>query len=132
MGLSWFDIIQQTFMVSGFVLFMMLIIEYINVRTKGKWSNPLKKSRWVQLFVAIILGLAPGCAGPFAIISLFTHNIINFSALLSGTIASMGDEAFIMISLIPSTYIKLIVSITVIAIIKDQIPFLEIFPLRTS
>ena len=66
MNIEWLDIIKQTFLVSGFVLFMMLIIEYINVRTKEKWSTPLKKSRWLQLIIAVVLGVTPGCAGIFA------------------------------------------------------------------
>jgi len=98
---------QQTIMISGFVLYMMLIIEYINVRSKGKWSQPIKKSGFVQIGVANTIGIIPGCVGIFTIVSLFTHNIIKFPALLSGSIATMGDEAFVMLTMIPSTAIKL-------------------------
>lgn len=121
MNIDWLDIIKQTLLVSGFVLFMMLIIEYINVRTKEKWSKPLQKSRWLQTLIATVLGIIPGCAGIFAVVSLFTHNIINFSALLSGTIAAVGDEAFIMISLIPDTALKIFALVSVIAIITGLI-----------
>lgn len=100
-------IAQQTIMISGFVLYMMLIIEYINVRSKGKWSQPIKKSGFVQIGVANTIGIIPGCVGIFTIVSLFTHNIIKFPALLSGSIATMGDEAFVMLTMIPSTAIKL-------------------------
>lgn len=117
MNIDFLDIIKQTLLVSGFVLFMMLIIEYINVRTKEKWSTPLKKSKFFQLIIAIFLGVTPGCAGIFAVVSLYTHNIINFSALLSGTIAAVGDEAFIMLSLIPFTAIKIFVCVSIIAFI---------------
>lgn len=121
MNIEWLEIIKQTFLVSGFVLFMMLIIEYINVRTKEKWSKPLQKSRWLQLIIAVILGVTPGCAGIFATVSLFTHNIINFAALLGGTIAAVGDEAFIMLTLIPSTAIKILVLTFIIGIIAGTI-----------
>ncbi|NCO54987.1 MAG: hypothetical protein COS14_10690 [Bacteroidetes bacterium CG02_land_8_20_14_3_00_31_25] len=117
MNIDFLDIFKQSFLVSGFVLFMMLIIEYINVRTKEKWSSPLKKSKWVQLIIAIFLGVTPGCAGIFAVVSLYTHNIINFSALLSGTIATVGDESFIMLSLIPLTAIKIFVYVAIIAFV---------------
>jgi hypothetical protein len=118
MNIEWLEIIKQTFLVSGFVLFMMLIIEYINVRTKENWSKPLQKSRWLQLIVAVVLGVTPGCAGIFATVSLFTHNIINFAALLGGTIAAVGDEAFIMLTLIPSTALKILLLTSFIGIIS--------------
>ena len=116
MELNWFYVIQKTFMVSGFVLFMMLIIEYINVQTRGKWSNPFKQSKWLQLVVAVFLGITPGCAGTFTVVTLFTHDIMNFSALLGGTIATFGDEAFVMISMIPFTTVKLSIVITIVAL----------------
>ena len=117
MNIDWLDIIKESFLVSGFVLFMMLIIEYINVRTKEKWSKPLQKSKWLQQLTALILGVSPGCAGIFAVVSLYTHNIINFSAILSGTIATIGDEAFIMLSLIPGTALKIMAITTFIGLI---------------
>ncbi|HBF88598.1 MAG TPA: hypothetical protein DDX39_08145 [Bacteroidales bacterium] len=101
------SIVQQTIMISGFVLYMMLILEYINVRSKGKWSQPIKKSGFVQIGIANTIGIIPGCVGIFTIVSLFTHNIIKFPALLSGSIATMGDEAFVMLTMIPTTTFKL-------------------------
>lgn len=121
MNIDFIDIIKQSFLVSGFVLFMMLIIEYINVRTKEKWSNPLQKSKWLQSITSITLGITPGCAGIFAVVSLYTHNILSFSALLSGTIASVGDEAFIMLSLIPKDALKIFLSVFVISLITGII-----------
>jgi hypothetical protein len=108
---------QQTIMISGFVLYMMLIIEYINVRSKGKWSEPLKKSGIAQIAVSNTIGIIPGCVGIFTIVSLYTHNIIKFPALLSGSIATMGDEAFVMLSMIPSTAIKIGFSLLIISFI---------------
>lgn len=90
-------------MVSGFVLMLMLVIEYINVRTAGKWNQGIGKNRFFQLMTSIFLGLTPGCAGTFAVVSLYTHNIFNFSALLGATIATFGDEAFIIFSVSPKT-----------------------------
>lgn len=111
------DIAKQTMMVSGFVLFMMLIIEYINVLTKEKWSRPLQKSLWLQFIIAILLGLTPGCAGIFAVVSLFTHNIIGFPALIAASVATVGDEAFIMFALMPGQTLKLLLILTLIAIV---------------
>lgn len=121
MELTIFDIIQQTLMVSGFVLFMMLIIEYINVKSKGNWSKPLKKSKLTQLFVSSGLGIIPGCVGGFTVVSLYSHNIINFAALLTATIVSLGDEAFIMLTMIPSTAIKLTVILIILGLVAGWV-----------
>lgn len=109
------EVINQTIMVSGFVLYMMLIIEYINVRSDGKWSSPIKKSLIAQLTVSSGLGIIPGCIGIFTVISLFTHNIIGFSGLLAGSIATIGDEAFVMISMIPNTFLKIALILFILA-----------------
>lgn len=111
------EIINQTIMISGFVLYMLLIIEYINVKSNGNWSNSFKKSSIKQISFSTLFCSIPGCIGIFSIVSLFTHNIIKFSSLLAGSIASLGDEAFVMISLIPNTYLKLIIILILLGII---------------
>jgi hypothetical protein len=115
------DVFKQTLLVSGFVLFLMLTIEFINVRTKEKWSRPLKNSRFVQLIVSSVVGAIPGCAGIFATVSLFTHNIINFSSLLGSFIATTGDEAFVMLTLIPQTAWKIMLLTFSLAILTGVI-----------
>ncbi len=104
-------------MITGFVMVMMLLIEYINVVSKGKWSHSIQQSGYKQIFVASLLGIIPGCLGGFAVVSLFTHNIFNFGALVACMIASFGDEAFVMFAVIPETAIILTVVIFIIAII---------------
>ncbi len=108
-------------MITGFVMVMMLIIEYINVRSKGNWSKPLQKNRWLQLLIAGILGVIPGCLGTYTIVSMYTHNIVGFGALVTGMIATSGDEAFVMLGLIPDTAILLIIIIFIIAIVTGII-----------
>jgi hypothetical protein len=121
MKFSIFDIIQLTLMVSGFVLSMMLIIEYINVVSRGKWTQSFQKSGTFQLIVSTILGIVPGCAGDFVVVSLYIHKIINFASLLIATIVTIGDEAFVMIALIPFTALKLTGILTVLGLISGFI-----------
>ncbi len=100
---------------------MMLIIEYLNVHTRGIWSNKLRHSKWSQLLLAAILGITPGCLGAYTIVSLYTHNIVNFGALVTVMIATSGDEAFIMFSMIPEAALKLTIIIFLIAIVAGFI-----------
>lgn len=107
---TFISVLQHTLMVSFFVLVMMLLIEYITVQTRGRWSRPFSRSGYLQVLVASFLGLVPGCLGAFTIVSLYVHRTINFAALLAGLIASTGDEAFLMFSMFPgkATYLHLI------------------------
>lgn len=111
------DVFKNTLLITSFVLTMMLIIEFINIKTRGSWSKWLSGSRFSQLVLAVILGLIPGCMGTYTIVSLYTHNIVSFGALVANLIATSGDEAFIMLSLIPETSILLFILLGVLAVL---------------
>ena len=96
-------IIWQSLNITIFVLSMMLIIDYLNVLTGGLWSEDLKKNKWKQVLIAAVLGLIPGCLGAYTVVSLYVHNIFGMGALVAAMIATSGDEAFFMFSIIPRT-----------------------------
>ena len=109
--------IKHTLMITVFVLVMMLVIEYITVKTRGKWGKILKQNSWFQIIFAAFLGLIPGCLGSFAAVSLYTHKLLSFAALVTVMIATSGDEAFIMFAEIPRTALILSAVIFLIAIL---------------
>jgi hypothetical protein len=111
------EIISNTVMITSFVLVMMLLIEYVNVQTKGKWSKPIKQNKFLQVFFATILGLMPGCLGAYVVVSLYTHNILGFGALIATMIATTGDEAFFMFSMIPKTAFQITGIVAILAIV---------------
>jgi len=111
------EVIKHASMITGFVFVMMLIVEYFNVQTKGMWHNNLSGSRWKQYFLAAILGTIPGCLGAFTAVTLFSHRIISFGAVVTAMIATSGDEAFIMLAMFPQKAILLMFIIFVIGII---------------
>ncbi|MDR1984885.1 MAG: putative manganese transporter [Prevotellaceae bacterium] len=111
-----FDIIRNSLLITGLVMVMMLVIEYINVISGGQRLQNLQNSRFRQLIVAALLGLIPGCIGGFVIVSLFTHGIVNFGALMAVMIVSLGDEAFMMFAAIPETATIIVVLLFVIAV----------------
>jgi hypothetical protein len=88
-------------MITSFVFVMMLIIEYLNVQTRGAWQESLTKYRWMQYVLAAFLGAIPGCLGAFTIVALYAHNVVSFGALVTVMIATSGDEAFVMFSMFP-------------------------------
>jgi len=109
-------IISQTIMITTFVMVMMMVIEFLNVKSRGDWSVRLKKSPFLQILLAAVMGLIPGCLGAYTIVSLYAHEIIRFSALVTAMIATSGDEAFVMFSLIPEYALILNLIVFVIAV----------------
>ena len=111
------SLLRQTITITLFVLAMMLIIEYLNVFTHGMWSKGLKKSPWKQIIFGAVLGIIPGCLGAYTAVSLYVHNVIGIGALVATMIATSGDEAFFMFSIIPEAAIQLHIIIFAIAIV---------------
>lgn len=93
--------LSHALMITGFVLTMMVLIEYINVQTRGWWQEDLKKSGWKQYAIALLLGASPGCLGAFTVVSLYAHGAMSFGALVGAMIATSGDESFVMLAMFP-------------------------------
>lgn len=115
---------KHAVMITAFVMAMMLIIEFINVQTKGKWLVPLQKKGWLQILFAAILGATPGCLGTYTAVSLYSHRIFGFAALVTALIATSGDEAFIMLGTIPDKALELFIIIFSISLVVGGILYL--------
>lgn len=97
-------VIEESVKVTLFVLVMMIAVDFINVKTKGKLESILQTgNKFKQYIVASLLGTAPGCLGSFAGVSLYIHGMISFGALTGLMIATAGDEQFVMLAMIPET-----------------------------
>lgn len=117
-------ILQQTLIITTLVLGMMMVIEFINVRTGGLWSKKLQKSPWIQILFAIIMGVIPGCLGTYTVVSLYVHRVVNFPALMAALITTTGDEAFFMFSLFPEKALLInLILITLAVIIATILQF---------
>ena len=112
------DVFRNSILITGLVMTMMLMIEFINIQSQGKWFAKLKDSKIRQVILSALLGLIPGCIGGFAAVSLYTHRLISFGALIAMMICSSGDEAFVMLALIPKTALILFALLFVIAVIS--------------
>ena len=110
-------ILQQTLIITTLVIGMMMVIEFINVRTGGLWSKRLQKSPWIQILFAIVMGVIPGCLGTYTVVSLYVHRVVNFPALMAALISTTGDEAFFMFSLFPEKALLINLILIVLAII---------------
>lgn len=111
------SVLTQTIIITYFVLSMIMLIEYINVKTNGICNNYMKKHSGVQIIAAALLGLIPGCLGSYSLVSLYTHGIVGFGALIANLIATTGDEAFFMYALMPQKALIINALLLVIAIL---------------
>lgn len=115
------DVLRNSILITGLVLIMMLMIEYFNIQSRGQWFTKLQGSQFKQILLGSVLGLIPGCIGGFAAVSLFTHRLISFGALVAMMICSSGDEAFVILAMIPEQGLILFAILFVIAIITGLI-----------
>jgi hypothetical protein len=108
------DVLKHAILITSFIFVMMLLIEYINVQTHGSWQNKLKKTKFGQYALGVFLGAIPGCLGAFTVVSLYSHGVVSFGALVATMIATSGDESYVMLSLFPLKAILLIATISTI------------------
>jgi len=115
------SLLHTALTLTGIVLVMMLMIEFINVRSRGKWLNKMQKNVTGQILLGTFMGLLPGCFGTFFIVSLFTHGNVGFGALIATMIATSGDEAFLMFSMFPIQTIYIHICLGLVAILFGYI-----------
>ena len=121
------EIFKHAMVITAFVIVMMLLIEYLSVRTRGRWNQRTRRNPFLQILVASVLGLIPGCLGVYLVVSLYVHRVIHFAALVAAMIATAGDEAFIMFAMIPGKAVLVMLIIFAVAIISGYV--LHLFPL---
>ena len=110
------DIIRNSILITGLVVIMMMMIESLNIESKGLFFKGLRKTKVGQVVIASLLGSIPGCMGGFATVSLYTHRMFSFGALVAMMIASSGDEAFVMLAMIPEQALIIFAVLFVLAI----------------
>ena len=115
------DILRNSILITGLVVVMMMMIESFNIESKGLVFKGLRKTKIGQVVFGALLGSIPGCMGGFATVSLYTHRMMSFGALVAMMIASSGDESFVMLAMIPQEALILFALLFVIAIVSGVI-----------
>ena len=111
------DILRNSILITGLVVVMMMMIESLNIESKGMLFKGLRRTKIGQVVIGALLGSIPGCMGGFATVSLYTHRLFSFGALVAMMIASSGDESFVMLAMIPDQALILFAVLFVIAVI---------------
>ena len=95
------DTFRDSILITGIVIIMMMMIESFNLEKHSGFFEKTGGSSLKQVLLAAILGSIPGCIGGFAAVSLYSKRLIGFGALTAMMIASCGDEAFVMLAMMP-------------------------------
>lgn len=110
------DVLRNSILITGLVVTMMMMIECFNVESHGKLFSGLRSSRAGQVVFSALLGSIPGCMGGFASVSLYTHGMISFGALIAMMIASSGDESFVMLAMMPDKALWIFILLFALAV----------------
>lgn len=101
-------VLKETFEITLVVALMMILVDLLNTWTNGKIKSILEgKSKYRQYVISSLIGVLPGCFGGITTVSLYMHGLISFGALAGSMIAVSGDEAYVMLAMIPKTAIIL-------------------------
>jgi hypothetical protein len=94
-------LVRDALIITGFVGMMMLLVEYLNVITSGRWQQSIAGHRWGQYLLAAFLGATPGCLGAFAVVAMYSHGMLTLGAVVATMVATAGDESFVMLAMVP-------------------------------
>ena len=110
------SLLAQSLLVTGFVLLMMMLVEYVNVRTRGRWERQAFKKGWRNAAWGSGLGVIPGCLGSYVGASLFLHRVFSLGGLTAVMLVTVGDEAFVMLTLFPKETLTLLAVLAVLGL----------------
>ena len=110
------DTLRNSVLITGIVIIMMMMIESFNLESHSRFFNRVKGSSFRQVLLAAFLGSIPGCIGGFATVSLYSRRLLSFGALTAMMIASAGDEAFVMLAMMPDKALWIFALLFVIAV----------------
>ena len=115
------DVVGQIVVITFFVLSMIMVLEYLNVFSKGHVHSFMQRNNSLQILISAFLGVIPGCIGTYTAVSLYTHNVIGFGALIANLIATTGDEAFWMMSKMPDKALFIFVGLFALAVVVGYV-----------
>jgi len=89
--------------VSVFVGFTLIVFIGLDTLTNFNIKNFLSKTQKIHVPIASFLGAIPGCGGAIIVVTQFIQGRISFGALVAVLTSTMGDAAFLILALEPST-----------------------------
>lgn len=109
-------LLLEALQITALVFVMMVVIDWIDVLTKGKLHEWVSGHRFQQYMVAGFLGVTPGCMGSYMNVSLYMHGFLSMGAIVGGMIATSGEASFVMFAKFPVTALIIHVLLLVLGV----------------
>ena len=105
---SFGEIVRQSMVdaylqVSVFVGFTLIVFIGLDSLTSFNVNSFLKKTEKIHVPIASLLGAIPGCGGAIIVVTQYIQGRISFGSLVAVLTATMGDAAFLLLAIEPST-----------------------------
>jgi hypothetical protein len=94
------DAYLQVSVFVGFTLFIFIGLDSLSTFDTG---NFLSKTKKFHVPISSFLGALPGCGGAIIVVTQYIQGRIGFGSLVAVLTATMGDAAFLILALEPST-----------------------------
>ena len=103
MEFEFFSILLATLEITGLVFLFMILVEFLELKYSHIFKKYLTHNKFTQYFFSSFLGSTPGCVGVYAVDTFYMAGIIGFGGVVAATIATFGDEAFVLFATSPKT-----------------------------
>ncbi len=97
------SMIDAYIQVSVFVGFTLFVFIGLDSLTKFDVKNFLAKTQKFHVGIAAFLGAIPGCGGAIIVVTQYIQGRISFGSLVAVLTATMGDAAFLILAIEPTT-----------------------------
>ena len=107
--------------VTVFVGAVLILFGYVDFKLSGRLVKKIEESKKIQPIIGSFLGLTPGCGGAIFVMPLFPKGTVSFGTIVATLIATMGDSAFVLMSVMPFEYILVSIISFIVAILTGYI-----------
>ena len=97
------SMIDAYIQVSVFVGFTLFVFIGLDSLTKFDVDTFLSKTKMFHVPLSAFLGAIPGCGGAIIVVTQYIQGRISFGSLVAVLTATMGDAAFLILAIEPST-----------------------------
>ena len=97
------SMIDAYIQVSVFVGFTLFVFIGLDSLTKFDVKTFLSKTQKLHVGIAAFLGAIPGCGGAIIVVTQYIQGRISFGSLVAVLTATMGDAAFLILAIEPTT-----------------------------
>lgn len=111
------EIFFETIKIIGIIAVLMTAVEGLQIKFKDRIERFLTRSIKTQIIGSSLLGVVPGCIDSFLVVSLYSHGLVGFGALAAVMLSTAGDEAFVMLAMMPKTAVLIFAVCAILGIL---------------